>query len=74
MMGVGAVENCLQFSKSLVGAFCASTGTAASTPSCHGSNVFDSVELLNVSLSFGELERGSTWRSSEVPIVVPWAS
>ena len=43
-LGVGAVENCLQFSKSLVDAFFASTGTSASMPSSLARKVSVSVE------------------------------
>jgi hypothetical protein len=62
-LGVGAVENCLQFSKSLVDAFFASTGTSASTPSLSARKVSVSVEAIEN--SHGDT-RARTWVDLEV--------
>src|SRR6266849_1856380 len=62
-LGVGAVENCLQFSKSLVDAFFASTGTSASTPSSSARKVSVSVEATENSP--GDT-RARTWVDLEV--------
>ena len=60
---MGAVENCLQFSKSLVDAFFASTGTSASTP-------FSSARKVPVSIEATEDSRDDmrarTWEDLEV--------
>jgi hypothetical protein len=62
-LGVGAVENCLQFSKSLVDAFFASTGTSASTPSSSARKVSVSVEATEHSR---DDTRARTWVDLEV--------
>ena len=60
---MGAVENCLQFSKSLVDAFFASTGTSASTPSSSVRKVSVSVETTENSR---DDTRARTWVDLEV--------
>ena len=60
---MGAVENCLQFSKSLVDAFFASTGTSASTPSSSARKVSVSVEATENS---HDDTRAGTWVDLEV--------
>ena len=60
---MGAVENCLQFSKSLVDAFFASTGTSASTPSSSARKVFVPVEATEKS---HDDTRAGTWVDLEV--------
>jgi hypothetical protein len=62
-LGVGAVENCLQFSKSLVDAFFASTGTSASMPSSLARKVSVSVEATENSR---DDTRARTWVDLEV--------